>query len=347
MHHQMERNGVLLNLLAPEGWFRAEPSTNYVPLEAPAVLTANNLDDGTPHNDYKALSSEQKAFVLASKAEQVKFQGAKWNTFFFKPMHEVFYSHRLLPPGIEQRMEFSFQPAKYYLNAVALAGKELHTDDFSMKFHMCIVMVNPTLYKQITAARHNQRQNVKMATVRSECRVFTLSANVQDFNEDNLFQGRIPHRIAVGLLHPNALNGDYTYHPFAFQSFGMEYIKQMIRGEEYPYRTLELNESNNEKDMAIYHRLLEAGGFKSRVGPCMITPGMVGRGRNCTLYVFNNTAGSNVDGPHMNPKQRGNVRLAFKLGRPVNHPISVVIYAQFEAVLRADPNGAILYDIYD
>ena len=216
-----------------------------------------------------------------------------------------------------------------------------------MKFHMCIVMVNPTLYKQITAARHNQRQNVKMATVRSECRVFTLSANVQDFNEDNLFQGRIPHRIAVGLLHPNALNGDYTYHPFAFQSFGMEYIKQMIRGEEYPYRTLELNESNNEKDMAIYHRLLEAGGFKSRVGPCMITPGMVGRGRNCTLYVFNNTAGSNVDGPHMNPKQRGNVRLAFKLGRPVNHPISVVIYAQFEAVLRADPNGAILYDIYD
>ena len=333
-------------LLAPEGWWRAEPSTNYVPLEAPAVLAANLLDN--PDNAaYKALPDEQKAFVLSSKTEQVKFQGAKWNTFFFRPMHEVFYSGRLLPPGVEQRMEFHFQPAKYYLNAVGLAGKELHKDDFSMKFHMCIVMVNPTLYKQITAARHNQRQNVKTANVRSECRIFTLASNVQEFNQDNLFQGRIPNRMVVGLLHPNAFNGNYTYHPFAFQSFGMQEIKQMIRGEEYPYRTLELKKDNNEKDMAIYHRFLEAGGFKKRVESCMVTPGMVGHDRNTTLYVFNNTANSHVDGPHLNPKQRGNVRLIFKLGDPVNHPITVVIYAQFEAVIRVDPNGAVLYDIYD
>ena len=170
MNYTPEEGG---SLLAPEGWFRTEPTQGYVPLDAPTVLTANNLNQaanaGAGHADYVALSDEQKAFVIGSKAEQVKFQGGNRYTYFFKPMHKVFYTHRLLPPGIEQRMEFMFQPAQYYLNGVGQTPKELHKDDFSMKFHMCIVMVDAPLYKQITAARHTQRQTVKMATIRSEC----------------------------------------------------------------------------------------------------------------------------------------------------------------------------------
>ena len=79
----------------------------------------------------------------------------------------------------------------------------------------------------------------------------------------------------------------------------------------------------------------------------MIIPGMWGDGRNCTLFVFDNTAIWNLDGTFMNPKQRGEVRLIFQLGAIVNHAISVCVYVQFEAVLAIDPNGAVLYDIYD
>ena len=205
---------------------------------------------------------------------------------------------------------------------------------------MCVVMVDPPLYKQIVAARHTQHQNVRMATICSECRIFNLPANVRDFNEGNLFQGRIPQRIVVGLLNPNALNGAYDYPPFAFQNFGVQTIKQLIKGEEYPYRTLELDHDSNEKDMGGYFRLLEVGGFFARVGASMITPGMWGDGRNCTLFVFDNTASGNSDGPFMNLKQRGEVRLIFQLGANVT-------YAQFEAMLATDPNGAVLYDIYN
>ena len=120
------------SLLAPKGWWWTEPTTGFVPIDAPAQLTANNIDNTTPHGHYNALSNEQKAFVLASKTEQVKFQGGKWNMFFFKPMHEVFYSHKLTPPGIEQKVQFSFQPPSYYLNAVGVEGKGLHKDNFNM-----------------------------------------------------------------------------------------------------------------------------------------------------------------------------------------------------------------------
>ena len=135
------------SLLAPKGWWWTEPTTGFVPIDAPAQLTANNIDNTTPHGHYNALSDEQKAFVLASKTEQVKFQGGKSNTFYFKPMHEVFYNHKLTPPGLEQKFQFSIHPPSYYLNAVGVEGKALHKDDFNMKFFMCVVMVDPPLYK--------------------------------------------------------------------------------------------------------------------------------------------------------------------------------------------------------
>ena len=113
----------------------------------------------------------------------------------------------------------------------------------------------------IVTARHKKRQNVRKATIRSEYRIFNLPANVRDFNEGNLFQGRIPQRIVVGLLHPDALNGAYNLPPFAFQNFGVQTIKQLIKGEEYPYRTLELDHESNKKDMGGYFCFLEAGGF--------------------------------------------------------------------------------------
>ena len=206
-------------LLAPEGWWPPNVKYDVVPLDAPAALTANNLDYTTPHADNVALPDTQKAFVRESWTQKKKIQGGAWRTYYFRPIHEVFFNHRILPPGIEQKYQFTFHPAKYYLNGQGAVAKDLHKDDFEMKFHMSLVTLDPMLYKSIATARHTKRQNVNMANIRSECRIFTMPANVQDFNEGNLFQGRIPQRMIVGLLHPDSVNGAYTRHPFCFQKF--------------------------------------------------------------------------------------------------------------------------------
>ena len=71
----------------------------------------------------------------------------------------------------------------------------------------------------------------------------------------------------------------------------------------------------------------------------------MGHRGNSTLFVFNNTPSGNVDGPNFNPQQRGNFSLQFKLGAPIARVLTVIVYAEFEAVLTVDPNGAVLYDI--
>ena len=88
-------------------------------------------------------------------------------------------------------------------------------------------------------------------------------------------------------------------------------MKQLINFEEYPYRTLELTHNSTEKDQEGYFRFLQAGGFIEEGEACMLTPGMWGQGRNCTLFLFNNTVNGNADGTLLNPKQRADIRIVF------------------------------------
>ena len=63
------------------------------------------------------------------------------------------------------------------------------------------------------------------------------------------FQNRVPDRMIVALLDSRAFNGDYTRNCFCFQKFDLTSIKQIVRGEEYPYKTLELVGNDSSKDL--------------------------------------------------------------------------------------------------
>ena len=64
---------------------------------------------------------------------------------------------------------------------------------------------------------------------------------------NNLFQGRIPN--IVGLVLSEAFNGNVAGAPFCFQTFCVSNIRQLIRGEEYPYETLEQVYNDGTQDL--------------------------------------------------------------------------------------------------
>ena len=66
----------------------------------------------------------------------------------------------------------------------------------------------------------------------------------------------------------------------------MEYIRQIVNGEEYPYETLELNTADGQKDLVGYHRFLNATGCLYRNAGNMVRFKDWGHGKNCTLFAF-------------------------------------------------------------
>ena len=74
------------------------------------------------------------------------------------------------------------------------------------------------------------------------------------------------------LLDQTAFNGSATKYPFLYKTFNTTSIKQLVRGEEYPYTLLELDHNNDSKDWIGYHGFLQATGN-------MVTSDDWGRGR--------------------------------------------------------------------
>ena len=167
--------------------------------------------------------------------------------------------------------------------------------------------------------------------MRSEIRVFSHAANQLEFKEGNLYQGHIPDRLVVGLLHTLSYHGDVAYPPFSFQKFGLSQIQQLVRGEVYPASALELNHNNTHKDLEGYFCFLVASEAWRKGQASMVEPEMWGGEGCCTLFMFDNVPNGASDSTLMNPRQDGDLRIRFKLGAAVNH---------------VDGNGAVIYNIY-
>ena len=328
-------------LLRHQGWFNA--------LDFPPEWTANNTDttsqSGRGHDDYIALSATRKSALAFSKAEKLRYAEGARHSLVFQPHLEAFHTGHILVPGVEIKMKFHFNSANLFLNGVGLVGRLLETD-IQIQFHLCQLRLNPSVYTNISEKRHNQRDLAKYPTVRSEIRTFNMVGTLARFDIPNLFQNRIPDRMIVGLLDSRAFNGAVTRDPFCFQKFGLLSIRQMVRGEEYPYETLELNHNNVNRDVLGYFRFLQASGSWLKKRSSMVRQDEWGQGRGCTLFMFDNVANGRADARTLNPKQSGDLQLVLEFGAAPNTNITVLVYAEFENLLEIDSNGAVLYNIY-
>ena len=291
-------------VLGPQGWFNQ--------VDSPPQWTNNNTDSTAPHVDYQNLSANHQWALAAMEGETAKYAGGVTHSLVFTPQLEVFHTGKLLVPGIEIKMKFHFNGPNLFLNGVALAGR-LMEDDVKLRFHLCQLRLNEAVYSILSAQRHNEGEIATYPTVRSEIRTFSMQGNLVRFDIPNLFQNRVPDRLIVGLVDSRAFNGDVTRDPFCFQKFGLTSIKQIVKGEEYPYETLHLVRNNGSRDYLGYFRFLQASGAWCKKKGNMVELGDWGQGKNCSLYMFDNVANGCADSQRLNPKQTGDLQLSLEL----------------------------------
>ena len=207
--------------------------------------------------------------------------------------------------------------------------------------HLWRLSLNPDVYAFLEGEHKLQKQVVKYPVVRNEIRSFTFNGTTTVWQQDNLFLGKVPQRMIVGILDSTAFNGDKEKYPFAFQKKGITSVRQFIEGEEYPYVTLQLNGGNNRKDRLGYYRFLEAAGAVPKHREFMVK--LWGQDKNCTLFMWNNMPSGDADGPKLNPKQTGNVRPEIQFQAALNANITILVWGEFESVIYIDHLGSVMY----
>ena len=307
-------------LLKPKRWFTA--------LDHPAQWTANNTDTtcnyGQGHTDYRGLSANHKKALATSIAETSNYLYGKTHTMMFQPHLEAFHAGKVLVPQVEIRMRFYFSSPDFFLKGVAIHGR-LSEDDMKIRFHLCQLRLHSDVYNSLSEERHDEREIASYPTVRSEIRTFSTQGTQAGFEANNLFQGRIPDRLIVGLVRNEAFNGNVAFNPFSFQKFGVSSIKKIVKGEEHPYETLQLIHNSGDKDLAGYFRFLQANGDWCKKQSGMVQKDDWGQNKNCTLFMFDNVAHGCADSNMLNPKQSGDLQLVIEFGAASGVTITIII----------------------
>ena len=243
-------------ILTPEGW--------YNDLDVPDdgdgdEYTANMLNPA--HADFEALSDEKKALSLS----RVQFLDGGSVTMRFRPYLEVFQLSKLLVPGVQLQIDMYFNdPAVWTMRWAGVRTLRLTQADVNVRLFLAQVRVTPSVYREIVDDMKDAGKIAAYPTVRGEIRTYSHPNDNRHFESNNPFHNQIPNRLVVALMEQAAFNGDITKNPFTFKTFNVSTIKQLIRGEEYPYETLELQHDGTSKDQRGYYRFLRATGCLCR-----------------------------------------------------------------------------------
>lgn len=324
-------------ILKPEGWFNG---LNVRDVDEKA-LTANELNPD--HADFMALPADEQAWVKS----RTKFLNGNRVVMKFKPYLEVFHLSKLLVPGVQIQIQM-------HLNSPTIWGmkhggdrelKALTAEDISVKLFLNQKKVEPSVYRGLMT-QFTGPKKVTYPTVRSEIRTYNHANDSQIFEAHNIFRNQLPNRVVVCLLDQTAFNGSATKYPFSYKTFNITSIKQLVRGEEYPYTLLELDLNNASKDWRGYHRFLQATESLCKRKGNMVTSDDWGRGKNCTMFVFDNTANGCLSSAVLNPVQSGEVSIVIRFGANPGVNLTVLVYGEFENLLEINSNKTVIYDVY-
>ena len=249
MYHLKAFIQTILNYDRNDGETILKPARWRNEIDSPVTYTAATvtMDDAA----YIALFTNHQDSIKKQRADATDYYaGGKRRILRMKPVIDVFHQGKWIVPKTLLELEFYLNPAALFMNGEANPPSEevrVNPEDIKLTFFLCLVSLNPAIYMSMISMM--TKIPAKYPMIRTEMRQFPL---------DN---GTTSKEVIIGILKTTAFNGQYNEDPLAFGKFGVEYIKQIVNGEEYPYETLELNTANGQKDLVGYHRFLDATGL--------------------------------------------------------------------------------------
>ena len=344
-HHKAYIDAVIHNdrddgktILKPEGWFNGLTCRD----ASGTALTAHQLDVG--HDDNKALSEDEQNWVKSIKP----FNGGKKVAFRFKPYLEVFHLSKLLVPGVQIQIQMYLNSREIWSQKHGGARhiRDITADDLKITLFLNQKKVLPSVYRGLLNQLKKGSKKAVYPTTRTEIRTFNHPGDSVYFEANNIFHNQLPNRVIVALLDQTAFNGSETKYAFGYKTSNITSIKQLVRGEEYPYRILELDNIDSSKDLRGYHQFLQATECLTKRKGNMVRAEDWGRGKGCTLFVFNNAPSEALSSSVLNPPQTGEVKIVIRFGQNPGVNLTILVYGEFENLLEIDGNGTVLYDVY-
>ena len=331
MTMEMELGGVLVTDPNTKYPYRAivENFINYNKLISDTRLvaegwkkdTARHCEVTDPNGDNLGLN-DRRAWFTRSRVV----------TLIGRPHLDLFHQEKLIPSNIDLKLKLIPNTSAFLLKTAAPDGHA----QVNYKVHITSAMlfirtkeISPSLI--LAQEKVLQTSNYSIPFHKIITKTLTVPTGTAQIEFDNIYQGKLPDLILLGMVSDADMSGGYQRNPFHFQHFGANYLCMQANGIQIPRLAYQPDFANGDY-IRSYFGVLEALGFD--IGPnCWdLTPEEWANGYN--IYAFKITPGP--IGTVTTPARVGGIRLEVKFAGATNGNICVLLLSQNCAEIQID-----------
>jgi hypothetical protein len=276
-----------------------------------------------------AFDSPQNAAFVRRKA----FSSAGKQIDIAGKLHcDLFNTSKYLINGVDVRFIFVKNKTEIVLlKETNTAAAKIKILDASLWIRK--VKINPSIL--VAHANGLNRHTAKYPFKRVEMHNYTIPSGSQQHTIENMFLGRIPTRIIVGLVSHKAFSGAYNLNAFNFQHFDVNYLTLFKNGEQMFSRPYAPVYSTTEYSYAMpfLQSFINTGNHLADDCYCV---SMEDWQKGFCLYPFDLTPDLSAHEQHWCIQEQGNIRLELGMKTALTEEVTVIVYAEFREVLEID-----------
>lgn len=256
------------------------------------------------------------------------------------PLHlDLMMQPRYLLPSVDIRIRLTRQPNSFTLLCANKKGKV-----GNIVIEKAILYVRKAKVLPSVIEGHEEgmlKYNAIYPIQHTRVQTFTVPQGTQSFNKENLFQGRMPKLIVIGLVSNKALNGDVAENPYNFQQFDISYCGLFRDGESIPEREPYKIEGEGQL-VRPYMGMIHALEMFNKNENNGITLEEYQNGS--LLFVFNLTPDLTAGSGCQQAYRSGNIRLEMQFRKALPSTINVLVYGVFDGKVEVTKNRNIFID---
>ena len=190
----------------------------------------------------------------------------------------------------------------------------IHTD--ILKFPCCALKDKPALYPLL----------------KTEVKTFAVGKGQYNVNLDDIFQGKIPNRLILGMVSTDAFAGDLTKNQFNFKQYNFDFMCLYANGQSVPSKALQTKFASDNY-VEAFQILFTGMGLDSKDAGLQCS--RVDYAKGYTLVVFD-LSSEVTDTAIQAVRKQGNLQLEIRFASDLPEAIIVILYASFPGEIKID-----------
>jgi hypothetical protein len=240
----------------------------------------------------------------------------------------LFQQEKVLPPQVSVRVVL-----KKSNDAFALMHE---AGEFHLKITDAVLMVqkvalNPNVYDshlKITDEGNSIPYVLSTPTIN----FYTIEKDSSQFMRDDLFMGKTPKHIIIGMVETKAYHGDREKNPFNFKHFNISEIGLYKDGMPYPCPVMKMDFANNKFTEAFHNYLKSLGADNSNKVP-PVKKDDYKDGFTVFSYDMSPDQSQSIV-PASMLRTSSNIRLEMKFSSPLTENVTLIVLAVFENLME-------------